>query len=387
MFMASTGSENGMKAETIAARGLHGVENLTGAIVPPLYSATTYARDSEYIQRGDSIYLRFGNPTIDLVEQFIAALEGGAEARIFSSGMAAIVTLLETLPVGAHVVAPKVMYHGTLNWLRRLEKSGRISTTFFEPADPEGISEALKPGKTGIVWVETPINPVWDVIDIADAARFAHRAGARLVVDSTVATPVLTRPLSLGADIVVHSATKYLNGHSDVLGGVLVTAARDPEWDEIDAVRDLMGNVLAPHEAWMLARGLRTLFVRVRQACATALFLAKEMERHPKIAGVLYPGLPSHPAHNIAARQMSGGFGGMLSLLLDADEKATLNFVKNLNLFLPATSLGSVESLAEHRRTIEGESSPVPSNLVRLSIGLEAPEDLLSDLNQALART
>ena len=374
----------GLRPETIAAHALRSVDPETGAVVPPLHTSTTYARDADYALRGASSYLRYGNPTLAHAEAAVAALEGGHAARLFGSGMAAIVTLFETLPPGGHVVAPAVMYHGTRDWLRRLEGKGRLTLTLFDPADPDALAAAVRP-ETDIVWIETPVNPTWDVIDIADAAQSAHGAGAILAVDSTVPTPGLTRPLALGADIVFHAATKYLNGHSVVLGGVLVSAAATPRWDEIVRLRNMMGNMLSPIEAWMLVRGLRTLFVRVRQASATALALARHLEAHPKIEAVLYPGLASHAGHGVAARQMTGGFGGMMSVLVRGGEAEALHVVKGLKVFLPATSLGGVESLAEHRRTIEGPASPVPGNLIRLSIGLEAVEDLIDDLDRALA--
>jgi cystathionine gamma-synthase len=373
-----------LRPETIAAHSLLALHAETGAVVPPLHTSTTYARDAEYALRGPSSYARYGNPTLAHAEAAITALEGGHAARLFASGMAAIVTLFETVPQGGHVVAPAIMYHGTRDWLRRLEGKGRITLTLFDPADPGGIAAAVMP-QTDIVWIETPANPTWDVIDITSAAKAAHGAGAILAVDSTAATPVLTQGLSLGADIVFHAATKYLNGHSDVLGGVLVTGAATPRWDEIAALRNLMGNMLGPMEAWMLIRGLRTLFVRVRQASATALALARRLEAHAKVEVVLYPGLASHRGHDVAARQMAGGFGGMMSILVTGGEAEALHVVKRLKVFLPATSLGGVESLAEHRRTIEGPASPVPANLIRLSIGLEAFEDLIGDLEQALA--
>jgi cystathionine gamma-synthase len=377
-------SDTPMRPETIAAHGLRAVDAETGAVVPPLHTSTTYARDAEYALRGASSYLRYGNPTVSHAEAAIAALEGGHAARLFGSGMAAIVTLFETVPQGGHVVAPAVMYHGTRDWLRRLEAKGRITLSLFDPAKPGALAAAVTP-HTDIVWIETPVNPTWDVIDIADAAAAAHGAGAILAVDSTAATPVLTRPLTLGADIVFHAVTKYLNGHSDVLGGVLVTAGATARWEEIAGLRNAMGNMLAPVEAWMLIRGLRTLFVRVRQASATALTLARHLEAHAKVDTVLYPGLASHPGHDVAVRQMAGGFGGMMSVLVAGEERQALDVVKRLKVFLPATSLGGVESLAEHRRTIEGPASPVPGNLIRLSIGLEAVEDLMADFDQALA--
>jgi cystathionine gamma-synthase len=376
-------SEGRLRPETIAAHALRALDAETGAVVPPLHTSTTYARDADYALRGASSYLRYGNPTVAHAEAAVAALEGGQAARLFGSGMAAIVTLFETVPKGAHVVAPAVMYHGTRDWLKRLEGKGRIRVTFFDPADPDALAAAVTP-HTDIVWIETPINPTWDVIDIAAAAQAAHGAGAILAVDSTVATPVLSQPLALGADIVFHAATKYLNGHSDVLGGVLVAAGDTPRWDEIAGLRNAMGTMLAPVEAWMLIRGLRTVFVRVRQASATALALATHLEAHPKVEAMLYPGLASHLGHAVAARQMKGGFGGMMSVLVKGGEAEALAVVKRLKVFLPATSLGGVESLAEHRRTIEGPASPVPGNLIRLSIGLEAVEDLIEDLDQAL---
>ena len=382
--MAASMSDPPLRPETIAAQSLQAIDAATGAVVPPLHTSTTFARDADYVLRGASSYGRYGNPTVAHAEAAIAALEGGSAARLFTSGMAAVVTLFETVPHGRHVVAPAVMYHGTRDWLRRLESKGRIALSLFDPADPGALAAAVTP-QTDIVWIETPVNPTWDVTDIAAAAAAAHGAGAILAVDSTAATPVLTTPLALGADVVFHSATKYLNGHSDVLGGALVVAASTARWEEIAGLRNLMGTMLGPMEAWMLIRGLRTLFVRVRQSSTTALALALRLEKHPGVEAVLYPGLASHPGHGVAARQMTGGFGGMMSILVKGGEPEALEVVKRLKVFVPATSLGGVESLAEHRRTVEGPASPVPGNLIRLSIGLEALEDLAADLEQALA--
>ena len=380
---ASPPKPSALRPETIAAHSLTALDAGTGAVVPPLHTATTFARDADYALRGPSSYGRYGNPTLAHAEAAIAALEGGGAARLFGSGMAAIVTLFETVPPGARVVAPAVMYHGTRDWLERLEAKGRIALTLFDPERPEALAAAVTPD-TDLVWIETPVNPTWAVIDIAAAAAAAHAAGAALAVNSTVATPVLTRPLALGADFVFHSATKYLNGHSDVLGGALVAASPSARWDEVAGLRNSMGTMLAPVEAWMLIRGLRTVFVRVRQASATALAIAERLAGHPGIEAVLYPGLAAHPGHAVAARQMAGGFGAMLSVLVRGGEAEALGVVKRLRVFLPATSLGGVESLAEHRRSIEGPASPVPANLIRLSIGLEAVDDLIGDLEQAL---
>ena len=242
---------------------------------------------------------------------------------------------------------------------------------------------AVVPGKTELVWIETPVNPVWDVIDIKAVADIAHAAGAELAVDSTSASPVVTRPLDHGADIVFHSVTKYLNGHSDVLGGVLVTREDNARWAEARTVRNVTGGILAPFESWLLIRGMRTLFVRVNKAAESSLAIARHLEHHPKVEQVLYPGLQSHPGHEIARRQMDG-FGAMMSVCVKGGMAETGRVIRALKIFLPATSLGGVESLAEHRKVIEGDDSPIPDNLIRLSVGIEATDDLIADLEQAL---
>jgi cystathionine gamma-synthase len=247
------------------------------------------------------------------------------------------------------------------------------------------VRRAVRPGPTKLVWIETPANPTWAVSDIAAVAEIAHAAGARVAVDSTAATPVLSQPLALGADIVMHSATKYLNGHSDVLAGALVTRAADEAWMRIAGVRAEGGAVLGPFEAWLLLRGMRTLFVRVRQCCRNAMAIAAHFENHPKLAAVLYPGLPSDPGHAIARKQMNGGFGGMLSIRVRGGAPAALAVAARLKLWTRATSLGGVESLVEHRASIEGPDSPAPADMLRLSTGIEEVADLITDLEQALA--
>ncbi|MGE3830021.1 MAG: PLP-dependent aspartate aminotransferase family protein [Parvibaculaceae bacterium] len=379
-------SNSDPRPETIAAHALAAIDKETGAIVPPLYMASTYARDESYKPKLAENYIRNGNPTLWHAERALNALEGGAASLLFPSGMAAISTLLETAPMGAHIVAPDTMYYGTRDWMRYLEGKGRIALTLFEPARRDALAGALRPGKTDIVWIETPLNPTWDVIDIAAAASAAHKAGAILAVDATATAAVTTKPLGLGADIVFHSATKYLNGHSDVLAGLLVTKAVDARWKTIAILRTKVGAPLAPFECWLLIRGLRTLFVRYRQASANALAIARHFEGHPKVERVLYPGLASHQGHDIAKRQMTDGFGGMMSLLVKGGVPEALRVCTGLKVILPATSLGGVESLAEHRKTVEGPASPVPDNLIRLSIGIEHPDDLIADLEQALAR-
>ena len=377
-------SNSKSRPETVAAHSLKAIDEATGSIIPPLYMSSTYARDDQYQPKLKENYIRNGTPTLWHAEAAVAALEEDQEALLFASGMAAITTLLETVPSGSHVAAPDVMYYGTRDWLKRLEAKGRITLTLFDPTDESAIAGAIRKGKTDLVWIETPLNPTWDVIDIARTARLAHDAGAVLAVDATASAAVTTRPLTLGADIVFHSATKYLNGHSDVLAGVLVTRAIDARWREIASLRTKIGAPLAPFECWLLIRGLRTLFVRYRQAGANALSIARHFEKHPKIERVLYPGLASHRGHEIAARQMTDGFGGMLSLLVKGGAADALKVCSRLKVIVPATSLGGVESLAEHRKTVEGPASPVPDNLIRLSIGIEHPDDLIADLEQAL---
>jgi cystathionine gamma-synthase len=383
--MAASMSNRNPRPETIAAHALKAVDEATGAVVPPIYLSSTYARDETYTPKLRENYIRNGNPTLWQAEDTINALEGGAGALLFASGMAAITTLTETVPHGAHVVAPDVMYYGTRDWLKRLESLGRISLTLFDPRDPSALAAAVRNGKTELVWIETPLNPTWDVIDIAAAARAAHGAGAILAVDATATAAVTTRPLSLGADLVFHSATKYLNGHSDVLAGVLITARADERWKLVASLRTKIGAPLAPFECFLLQRGLRTLFVRYRQCSANAMAIARHFEKHPRLEGVLYPGLASHPGHAVAARQMTDGFGGMMSFLVKGGFDEAKRLCTRLKVLVPATSLGGVESLAEHRKSVEGPASPVPGNLVRISVGIEHVDDLIADLEQALS--
>jgi cystathionine gamma-synthase len=268
--------------------------------------------------------------------------------------------------------------------LRRISEKRGIGLSLFDAADIDDLARAVQPGRTTVVWIESPVNPTWDVIDIARAAEITHAAGAILAVDGTVASPVTTRALDYGADIVFHSATKYLNGHSDVIAGILVTAREDERWQEIKLVRTLSGGILGPLEAWLLLRGMRTLFLRFDRASQTALQLAQHFESHPRLQRVLYPGLQSHPGHAVAQRQMTRGYGGMLSLLVDGDAEEAKRIAGSTRLFVPATSLGGVESLIEHRASVEGPHSAVPKNLLRLSIGIENSQDLIDDLEQSL---
>jgi cystathionine gamma-synthase len=370
--------------ESLIAQAGHYIDQVSGGISVPIQNSTTYARDESYEYIGDYSYSRYQNPTYDLVEKLAATLDGGAEARCFASGMAGIAAVFETVNSGEHIVAPKIMYHGAQDWLRRISEKRNIGLTLFDATDLDDLRSAVKAGRTSIVWIETPVNPTWDVIDIAAGAEIAHGAGAILAVDSTVAPPVTTRALDHGADIVFHSATKYYNGHSDVVAGMLVTREVDERWEEIKLVRKLTGGVLGPFEAWLLLRGMRTLFLRFERASKNALLIAHHFKNHSGLEQVLYPGLESHPQHDIAKRQMVNGFGGMMSLLVKGGAKEAQKVASSTKLFVPATSLGGVESLIEHRAAVEGPHSVVPKNLLRLSIGIEHPDDLIADLEQSL---
>lgn len=301
---------------TRAAQALHMIDERTGSVVPAIDLASTFARDEDYAPRQSYIYGRDGGPTVKHAEEILANLEGGEASLLFGSGMAAFVALMETLETGDHVVAPQIMYHAGMTWIHRLTQKRGIEATFFDQTDPAALRNAVRPGQTRIVWIESPTNPNWDVIDIAEAAEISHSAGAILAADCTASPPSTTQALALGADIVFHSATKYLNGHSDLTGGVLTTAKTNALWDELQMIRTLQGSVMAGFEAWLLIRGLRTLYLRYERASSNALTLAKHFQGHKLIEAVLYPGLPSHPGHEIAKRQMTGGFGGMMSILI-----------------------------------------------------------------------
>ena len=372
------------KMESMIVQACHYVDERTGGISPPIQFSSTYARGPDYEFPGNYSYSRSDNPSWEVLEKVCTELDGGADAKCFASGMAAVCAFFETVSSGEHVVAPRVMYHGAQDWLRRISAKRAIDLTFFDASDIEDLRRAVQPGKTTVVWIETPVNPTWDVIDITLAAEIAHAAGAILAVDGTVASPVTTRALEYGADIVFHSATKYLNGHSDVVAGILVTAKQDERWEEIKLVRTLTGGILGPFEAWLLLRGMRTLFLRFDKASQSALHLARHFASHPRLQQVLYPGLESHPGHEIAKRQMTQGFGGMVSLLVDGGADEAKRIAGNTQLFVRATSLGGVESLIEHRASVEGPHSEVPHNLLRLSIGIENCEDLITDLEQSL---
>ncbi len=373
-----------MKPETLAAQALHVIDPVTGAVVPALHPSTTYARDEAYRLVGGLGYARDENPTFRAAEDVLARLEGGADAMLLSSGMAAATTVFQALTApGAHVVAQRMMYWGLRSWLTGFAAQWQVDVTFVDAHVPGAIAAAIRPGVTRLVWIESPANPTWDTVDLAAAAAAAHAGGALLAVDSTVATPVLTRPIEHGADLVMHSATKALNGHGDVVAGALVTARKDEAWARLRAARHDAGAILGPFEAWLLLRGMRTLYPRVRLASATALELATRLATLPGVT-VRYPGLPGDPGHAVAARQMTGGFGSMLSIEVGSAARA-LAVAGALCVFTRATSLGGPESLVEHRASVEPPDSPVPKDLLRLSIGLEHVDDLWDDLRAAIA--
>ncbi|MCH8490772.1 MAG: PLP-dependent aspartate aminotransferase family protein [Oceanicaulis sp.] len=374
------------RPETLAAQALHRIDSETGAVIAPVHLATTYARGAGNALIGAHDYLRPEGPTQAHAADILAALEGGAGARLFASGLATAMAVFATLKPGAHVAAQTKMYYGAKKLLHHLESRGALTLTLFDPDEPDALAHAVRPGVTELVWIETPANPLWSLVDIARAADIAHGAGAVLAVDGTCAPPCTTRALDLGADMVMHSATKYLNGHSDVLAGAVITRAQDERWQALCDHHALTGAVPGPFEAWLLIRGLRTLFVRFERQSANGLKVAQALTGHPAISHVLYPGLPDHPGHAIAARQMTGGFGGLLSIRLKGGAEAAARLCASTQVFIQATSIGGVESLIEHRKPIEGPSSPTPDDLVRLSCGIEAADDLIDDLMAALER-
>lgn len=366
-------------------------EHPTGAVVPPIHLAATYVQPAVG-QWGLYDYSRSGNPTRKVFETTLADLEGGHSALAFSSGMAAIHAAMMLLEPGDHVLAGWDLYGGTYRLLRRVLHRYRIEATFAPSSDFEAFAQRLQ-SNTRLVWIESPGNPLLSITDIGACIDLAHRHGALLGIDTTFATPVLTRPLELGADIVMHSATKYLGGHSDVLGGALVVKDREL-FQQLSTIQNATGAVMAPLEAFLCSRGLKTLELRVREQCRSAALLAQRLAEHPRVGRVYYPGLPTHPGHEIACRQMDGGFGAMISFELADSAEQAKQFVQSTRLFLLAVSLGAVESLIElpafmsHASYEPSERSRrgISETLIRLSVGLEDPEDLWSDLQEAFEK-
>ena len=372
-----------MKFETLAVHAGHAIDPTTGSVAPPLYLSTTYARDPQGIPLGGHTYIRESNPTQAQLEAALALLEGGEAALVFASGMAAGIALLQSLAPGSHVLLPDDVYYGYRAAGQEFLPQWGIRADGVAMDDLDALAAAIQP-ETRLVWIETPSNPLLKVVDVAAVARMAHEAGALSVLDNTFATPVLQRPLALGVDVVLHSSTKYLGGHSDVQGGALIFARRDGLAERLDHLRHITGGVASPFNSWLILRGVRTLACRMAAQSAHALAVARALAEHPAVARVYYPGLASHPGHAIAARQMNGGFGAMISFLAAGGKDAALRAVSRVRLLTRATSLGGVESLIEHRASSEGPTSRTPQDLIRLSIGLEHPEDLIADLDQAL---
>ncbi len=372
------------KPETLAAQALGWIDEQTRAVIPPIHVSTTYLRDADNQYRSGRVYARADNPAFDQAEALLARLEQGEQALLFASGMAAATAVFQALAPGDHVIAPKVMYWSLRNWLMNFATHWGLQIELIDMSSPDALRAALRPGRTKLVWVETPANPLWTITDLAATVALARAAGARVAVDSTVGTPVFTQPLALGADVVMHAATKYLGGHSDLIAGALVTRVNDDAWQRVRTVRAQLGGTLGSFESWLLLRGMRTLYLRVRAAAASAQRIAEHFSAHDRIEAVLYPGLPAHPGHAVAGRQMHGGFGAMLSVRVAGGEPAAVSVAAHTQLWKRATSLGGTESLIEHRASVEGAGTPAPPDLLRLSVGIEDCSDLIDDLDQAL---
>ncbi|MDK1343279.1 cystathionine gamma-synthase [Streptomyces sp. 378] len=373
--------------ETLAIHAGNTADPLTGAVVPPIYQVSTYKQDGVGGLRGGYEYSRSANPTRTALEENLAALEGGRRGLAFASGLAAEDCLLRTLLTpGDHVVIPNDAYGGTFRLFAKVVARWGVEWSVADTSDPAAVRAALTP-KTKVVWVETPSNPLLGITDIAAVAQVARDAGARLVVDNTFATPYLQQPLSLGADIVVHSLTKYMGGHSDVVGGALITADA-ALGEELAFHQNAMGAVAGPFDSWLVLRGTKTLSVRMDRHSENAVKVADMLTRHARVSSVLYPGLPEHPGHEVAAKQMKS-FGGMVSFRVEGGEEAAVEVCNRARIFTLGESLGGVESLIEHpgrmtHASVAGSALEVPADLVRLSVGIENADDLLEDLQQAL---
>ena len=379
---------NPLGIETLLAQA-GGWQSHDGALSPPIVTATTF----EVGGGQPPCYARDQNPAFEPAERLLAALEKGRHALVFSSGMAAATAVFEWLEPGERAVVPRQMYWGLRDWVKDFAQRRSVEIDWVDVASPGEWEAALRrPAK--LVWLETPSNPLLRMTDIAQVCALAKQASARVVADNTLATPLLTQPLALGADLVMHSATKALNGHSDVVAGALISGERHSLWEHCMRERSQRGAILGSFEAWLLLRGLRTLALRVRASCDNALAIARFLEGHPSVAEVYYPGLKIALGHELAARQMAGGFGGLVSVRIRAPgdepsaelrDRAAHAVAERLQRFTRATSLGGVESLVEHRSRVEGPTSDVPPDLLRLSVGIESVDDLVADLSQALA--
>ncbi len=369
-----------MKPETTAIHT--GLSREAGAIAPPLHLSTTFEHDPVGEPLGAHIYIRTSHPNGEALETRLAALEGGAQAVAYASGMGAVAAYLQSLPPGTQVLFHTALYFHVAALARDRFATWGLTARAVDFTDLEALDRAIGP-ETGLLWFETPSNPAMDVIDIAAVAARGRACGALTLVDSTFTSPAVQRPLDLGADAVMHSATKFMGGHSDVQGGALILKDDPAHAARLKELRTLTGGVLAPFNAWLIARGLTTLHCRLERQSATALAIAQALEGHASVERVRYPGLASHPGHAIARRQMRGG-GAMLAFDVKGGAQAALAVAGRLRLIVNATSLGGVETLIEHRASIEGPDSKSPPGLLRVSVGLEHPDDLIADLLQAL---
>ena len=370
-----------MQIETLAVHASHAVDAATRAVATPIQLSTTFERAADGTYPGGFVYSRSDNPNRRALEEAMAAVEGGQVAAAFGSGLAATAAVFQALRPGDHVIAPTEGYHGALKLLRDIFIPWELRVDFVDMTDEAAVRNAMRK-ETRLIWTETPSNPQLKITDLAAMARLAHEAGALCACDSTWA-PIVQRPLALGLDLVMHSTTKYIGGHSDVTGGVVVAREDGEVFQRIRNNQGLVGGVPSPFDAWLTLRGLRTLPWRMRAHSENALRIAQFLAQHPRVERVNYPGLPSDPGHEVAARQMSA-FSGMLSFEVAGGRDAAMSVAAKLRLFVRATSLGGVESLIEHRASIAGESPLTPPGLLRASIGLEHPDDLIEDLRQAL---
>ena len=371
-----------MRLETIAVHAGGEVDLETGAVAPPIHLSTTFEHGPAYEDLHGFSYIREKNPTQTRLEAAMQQLESGEAALAFSSGMGAGADVLQSLEPGSHVIFPDDIYVDYRNLSREYLAKWGIETSTVAMEKLDDLRAALRPS-TRLLWLETPSNPLLKITDIQEVCKLAKEAGARVLVDNTFATPILQRPLELGADIVLHSTTKYCGGHSDVQGGCLILKNRDAFFDQLLNTRRILGAVASPFASWLILRGLRSLPVRMERHSANARAIAEALAANSKVEAVFYPGLKSHPGHEVAARQMKD-FGGMLSFLVKGGYDAAITVASRLKLFLNATSLGGVESLVEHRASSEGKGTRTPSNLLRVSVGLEHRDDLIEDLLQAL---
>ncbi len=373
--------------ETLTATALSWVDAETDAMAAPLRPSTSFLRDPDELDRAGRMFTRDDNPTYLQPEALINRLEGGIGCLLFASGMSAMTSVFHRLKPGDHVILPVRVYSGLRDWLNKHGSRWGIEVSYLPEYDAASVAAALRPGITKLVWLETPSNPTWVVSDIAAISQAAHEAGALVAIDNTVSTQILTRPIEHGADIVLHSCSKYMNGHGDLIAGAAVVApSREDVLADLQMLRNEYGGVLGTFEAWLLLRGMRTLSVRVAVASAGALKIATFLEGHSGVEEVIYPGLASHPQHEIACRQMTGGFGGMLSFRMTGGEPSARLVAANVKLIRQAISFGSTETVIEHRAGMEGPDTPTPRDLLRMSVGLENVDDLIADLKQALDR-